>query len=288
MHNAAGEGRDLKKWTCPSCGRVRATAFCPGCGEEPLRPRDLSLRDMSGQFLRGFSSVDGRLMRSFRTLLTRPGELSLAHVAGRRRAFLGPLQLFLIANALFFAIQSLTHFNILSSTLDSHLHQQDWSPIAQSVVGHRLAAKGVSLAAFAPAFDRAAVLNAKALIILMALAFAPFLPAFFHGAHRRFGAHIVFALHLYTFILLLFCLSLLLAEAQLRMGGAGLASPAVDRTLTLFNLAASGLYLYVAIGAFYGSRGVARVLKAASLTLAVGGIVLGYRFVIFLVTIISV
>jgi len=267
---------------------VRATAFCPGCGEEPLRPRDLTVRDMSGQFLGAFSSVDGLLARSFRLLLTRPGELSLAHVAGRRRALLGPLQLFFIANALFFAVQSLTHFNIFSSTLDSHLHQQDWSPIAQALLDHRLAAKGVTLAAFAPAFDHAAVLNAKALIILMALAFVPFLPAVFFGAHRRLGAHIVFALHLYTFILLLFCLSLLLAEAQLRLGGAGLASPAVDLTLTLFNLGATALYLWFAIGAFYGARGPLRIAKMAGLAVAVGGITLGYRFAIFLVTLYSV
>ena len=243
---------------------------------------------MSGQFLRAFSSVDGRLMRSFRLLLTRPGELSAAHVAGRRRATLGPLQLFFIANALFFAIESLTHASIFSSTLDSHLHQQDWSPLAQTLVAARLAAKGVSLAAFAPVFDHAALLNAKALIILMALAFAPLLPAFFYGAHRRFGAHVVFALHLYTFILLLYCVSLLLAEAQLRMGGAGLASPAVDLTLTLLNLIACALYLWFAIGLFYESRGVARVAKAVGLAMAILGVLLGYRFVIFLVTLISV
>jgi hypothetical protein len=133
------------------------------------------------------------------------------------------------------------------------------------------------------------VLNAKALIILMALAFAPFLPAVFYGAHRRFGAHVVFALHLYAFILLLFCVSLLLAEIQQRMGGAGLASPAVDLALTLFNLGATGLYLWFAIGAFYGSRGVARLAKAAGLAVVVVvGITLGYRFAIFLVTLYSV
>ena len=164
------------------------------------------------------------------------------------------------------------------------MHQQDWSELAQSLVGHRLAAKGTTLAAYAPVFDRAALLNAKALIILMAIAFAPLLPVIFHGAHRRFGAHIVFALHFYAFILLLYCVSLLAAEAQLRLGGAGLASPAVDLALTLFNVGACGLYLWLATGVFYGARGVARAAKAAGLALAVLFILLGYRFAIFLVT----
>ena len=246
------------------------------------------MRDLSSQVLRQLSNLDARLGRTFRALLVTPGALSAAHVEGRRRAFLGPLQLFFLANAVFFAIQSFTHFNIFSSTLDSHLHQQDWSPIAQALVDRRLAAKGVTLAAFAPVFDHAAVLNAKALIILMALAFVPFLPAAFFGAHRRFGAHVVFALHLYAFMLLLYSFSLLLAEAQLRLGGAGLASPAVDLALTLFNLAVSAAYLWVAIGVFYGARCAARAVKAAGLAFLLLAIVLGYRFAIFLVTLISV
>jgi len=274
----------MKKWTCPSCGRTRATAFCPTCGEEPLRPRDLTVRDMSGQFLRQFSSIDARLARSFHALLVRPGALSTAHVAGQRRSYLGPLQIFFLANAIFFAVQSFTHFNIFSSTLDSHLHQQDWSPLAQFLLDRRLAAKGMTLAAFAPGFDQAAVLNAKALIILMALAFVPFLPIVFLGARRRFGAHVVFALHLYAFILLLYSLSLLLAEVQLRLGGAGLASPAVDLALTLLNLGICAAYLWVSIGAFYGSRGVARAAKALGLAFIIILVALAYRFAIFLIT----
>ena len=177
-HKAPGGGPRLRKWSCPSCGRIRATAFCPGCGEEPLRPRDLSLRgyDRPGSCARSAASTGGWRGASGRCSPA-PGALSEAHVAGRRRAFLGPLQIFFLANAIFFAVQSLTQFNIFSSTLNSHLNQQDWAPIAQSLVADRLAAKGTTLAAFAPGFDRAAILNAKALIILMALAFVPLLPA---------------------------------------------------------------------------------------------------------------
>jgi hypothetical protein len=52
----------------------------------------------------------------------------------------------------------------------------------------------------------------------------------------------------------------------------------------LFNLLACAAYLYPATGRFYGSRGLARVAKVALLTAAAGGIALGYRFAIFLIT----
>jgi len=147
-----------------------------------------------------------------------------------------------------------------------------------------LAARHETLAAFAPAFDRAALLNAKTLIILMALAFAPFLPLLYPRTRRAFGAHVVFALHLYAFILLLMCVSMLIAEADLLAGGGGLESGPVDMALSLFNLAACAVYLYPATGRFYGSRGAARFAKVAVLTIAVGAIALAYRFTIFVIT----
>jgi hypothetical protein len=274
----------VKKWTCPGCGRNRTSTYCPACGEEPLRDRDLSVADLAAQLGRTVSDLDGKLVRTLRALLTRPGSLSEAHVLGIRRPYVGPFKLFLLANALFFAIQSLTHINVLSSTLHSHLHEQDWSPTAQALVAARLEEKGRTLAAYAPTFDHAVLFNAKTLIILMALLFLPFLPVVFHRARRTVGAHFVFALHLYAFILVLMCVSLLIAEADLLAGGEGLASHSVDLALSLFNIACVAIYLYFSTGAFYGARGPVRVAGAAGLAFATGAILVLYRFLIFLVT----
>src|SRR5688572_12876664 len=96
-----------RTWTCPSCGRGRTGKFCPQCGEERLRPRDLTLGDLAVQFARNVSSIDGKLLRSFRSILTAPGALTAAHISGQRRPFLGPLALFFIANGAFVLLQSL-------------------------------------------------------------------------------------------------------------------------------------------------------------------------------------
>jgi hypothetical protein len=50
------------------------------------------------------------------------GVLTVAYVQGRRLPYIGPFQLFLLSNVLFFAMQSQTNTNIVSSPLDSHLH----------------------------------------------------------------------------------------------------------------------------------------------------------------------
>ena len=271
-------------WTCPSCGRRRRSRYCPDCGEERLRPKDLAFSDLLARFARKLSNVDGKLLRSARAILVAPGTLTASYIRGERRRFLGPLELFLVANALFFGVQSLTNTNTLSSTLDSHLHVQDWRDFAQSLVARRFGDNSQAVTAFASRFDRAAIFNAKALIILMALAFAPIAALLFRGAHRAAGAHIVFALHIYSFVLVVLCVALGIAEASLVMGGGGLASPAIDTWLSIANIMVCGSYLYLAISPAYSASGAARIISALILTVALALLFVGYRFAVFLIT----
>jgi hypothetical protein len=273
-----------RTWICPSCRRPRKTQFCSGCGEERLRARDLTVVDLTSQFAKNVSSIDGRLLKSLRSILTAPGQLTAAHVRGARRSYLGPLALFFVANAVFAVLQTLTGAHLLSSPLDSHLHGQDWSALARTLVAHRLEARHQSLSAYAATFDEAAVFNAKALLILMVLAFAPLPIALFRRAHRTVGVHVVFALHLYVFVLALLCVSLILLEIERRLGGQGLQSQAMDLALAVLNIIVCAFYIYAALGPVYGAKGPSRVAKAGVLAVAVGALFLGYRFAIFLIT----
>jgi len=258
--------------------------FCPQCGEERLRPDDLSLRDLVKQFARNTSSIDGKLVRSWLGLLTRPGQLTAAHISGERPRYINPLALFFIGNAVFVGAQSLTGMNILSSSLDSHLHSQDWSAFAQEIVQGRLAARHLPLEAYSPVFDRSALFNAKALIILMALAFAALPAIIFRSRHRPAGAHLVFALHLYAFVLVLLSAAVMLAQVDVLFGGGGLGSYVVDKVLTVFNLVACGGYIFLAIPKIYGTSGLVRLAASALFVSGLALLFIGYRFAIFLIT----
>ena len=274
-------------WTCPTCGGTVATPYCSACGEHPLLPRELTLRGLFAQLFQAFSSIDGRLVRSVRRLVCQPGALTVAYLRGRRKRYTGPFQLFLLANVLFFAMQSLTHTNIFSSPLDAHLHRQDWSSVARPLVQSRLETMRTTLDRYAPVFDQAVVVNAKSLIILMVVPFALLLPIVFHRSRRPFVAHVAFSLHLYAFLLLLFCASVTVAAVERWLGGDGLDSARIDHILSVINLSACATYLYLATGTVYGASGAPRLLKAMALALAVGCIVLGYRFALLLITLYS-
>lgn len=275
---------EIESWVCPTCNNEVLTPFCPTCGEGAPTVRDLTLHGLFSQFLHAFSTIDRRLLRSFRYLITQPGLLTVAYVQGQRVPYTGPFQIFLIANVLFFAMQYLTHTNIVSSTLDSHLYHQDWSALAQNLVANRLAAKPTTIELYTPVFNQAIVLYAKSLIILMVFPLAILLQILFYQNRQPFVAHVVFSLYFYTFLLLLFCLSLVAAEIDFILGGNGLNSAHVDNILSVFNLAASAVYLFMATGTVYGAKGKERIVKVILLTLTVGGILVGYRFLLFLIT----
>lgn len=296
QHNNPGETIHTSKvetvtitesWTCPTCNSTVSTIYCSACGERPLHAGDLTLRGLLDQLFQALSNIDGRLIRSFRCLLTCPGTLTVAYVRGQRMPYIGPFQLFIIANVLFFATQSLTNTNIFSSTLDSHLHGQDWSAVAQQLVSRRLETVQMTLDSYAPIFNRAVVLNAKSLIILMVLPFAILLPIMFHRNRQPFVVHVVFGVHFYAFLLLLFCTSLAVAAVDVWFGDSGLNSARMDKILTVINLGACATYLYKATGTVYGASGASRVIKVLALALAAAGIGLGYRFLLFLITLYS-
>lgn len=278
---------DAEPWSCPTCNCVVSTPFCPTCGERPLRARELTLRGLFDQLFQAFTNIDSRLIRSFRYLVSRPGFLTIAYLQGRRKPYIGPVPLFLIANVLFFATESLTGGKIFTTPLDSHLHTQPWSDFAPQLVAHRLQAMQTTLDLYAPVFNQAVALKARSLIIFMALSFA-FVPAIvFHRSRRPLVAHAVFALHLYAFLLLLFCVATAIPPVDVWFGGAGFASESLDHVIAIALVTASALYLYFATGTVYGARGVVRVLKTAALTAGVVIIVLGYRFVLLLITLYS-
>ncbi len=274
-------------WTCPSCNTGVVTPFCPACGEHPLRTRELTLRGLVEHLFESFTSIDSKLARSFRNLLTRPGALTVAYLQGRRKAFLGPVPVFLISNVVFFAVESLVGSKVFITPLDSHLHTQPWSVFAPQLVEGRLATLHSALDLYAPAFDQAIALKARSLIIFMALFFALVPMLVFVRSRRPLVAHAVFSLHFYSFLLLPLCVAAVIQAAAGRLGGLGLTYDALDHVLSISLLVASALYLHFAIGAVYASRGMARIAATLVLTVFVGAIVLAYRFALFLVTLYS-
>jgi hypothetical protein len=273
------------QWTCPSCQGTFATAYCSACGEKPIHRRDLTLRGLLLLTYHAFSPVDGRVMRTLRELLLRPGGLTRAFEIGLRKPYIGPFQIFLIMNLVFFAIQSFSEMKVFTNTLDVRLQDDElgsgWSA---ALVNERLAETGRTYDQYAPVFNQAVAVNAKSLIGLMVIPFAVEALLLLWRKARPLAVHVAFSLHFYAFFLVLLCIPLSVMIVEKMLGGSGRMSQPVDDALTVLLVISCFIYLFFAIGPAYGARGFSRAAHAVVLTALASANFLIYRIMLLPIT----
>ena len=116
---AAETGSDGSALTpCPNCGHERPGPFCAHCGQND-RNYARSLPLMLGEFIKETFEVDSRFLRTVKTMVLRPGELSAEFSRNRRASYSSPVRFYLFV--------SLAFFFVLSVTTDLSPPRQDWA-----------------------------------------------------------------------------------------------------------------------------------------------------------------
>lgn len=275
---------------CVSCDAPLTGRFCAVCGEEVREKTRYGLGVFLGRAVGHLLATDSRLLRSFRVLFTRPGALTEAYFRGRRRPYLEPMQVFLLANLVYFVLAGTLGVRSFNTSLGAHMVSSNFyhQPLAERWVNDRVTSRGVSLDAYREVFDRRVNTLAKTLILVMIPALALILQLL--ERRRFFVEHLVFSAHFYAALLLLFlafmALVLLLGSilpiAELPRGSFGRSfwrlftesAPAIP----------AAIYLGLASRRFYGGSLRRAVVTGLVLTAAVYQIVLLYRAGLFFVT----
>ena len=85
---------------CLSCGASFNGRYCSSCGERAVHPGDMRLGHLTHDFLHELTDLDGKIWRTIRALLFEPGRLTAEYWAGRRGPWVKPLRIYLIVTAL--------------------------------------------------------------------------------------------------------------------------------------------------------------------------------------------
>ncbi len=202
---------------CVSCNAPLSGPYCSRCGERVLEPEALTLRHFFAHtVVHELLHLDGKLWRTLRLLFMRPGQLSLEYAAGRRRPYVNPFRLLLIA-IVAYAVTTASGLNvtlnfgpvtmsIAPASVRRTLSVED--TIAQidryGLLQRQLAAKRERLASesarerFHARLEAFAEPVSFANVILLAGA----LHLCFHSQRRRFLEHVAFSMHVVSFVLL--------------------------------------------------------------------------------------
>lgn len=104
-------------FVCPNCGTETPGKFCFHCGQKRPVDADLSLRHAIEHVGEELLHVDSRIRTTVKLLFTRPSQLALDFLEGRRARHVHPMRLFLTFGAVFFLLQAST----MTTAFDSGL-----------------------------------------------------------------------------------------------------------------------------------------------------------------------
>lgn len=209
--------------TCRNCGATTSGNYCHMCGQE-TRLHSPSFSEFMHEFIGHYVALEGRLWGTITRLLFRPGLLTNEYLAGRRKRYVEPLRLYLSLSIIFFAVLKLSDAPIATTNTQSQpAHAQAPAPAEQRQP--KLAPpKGEDelfeqvLAREAPGIfqpfdrffkmkdaERDAVLEtgfykyAPYAIFLLMPVFALWLKLLYAGSGKKYGEHLLFALHTNAF-----------------------------------------------------------------------------------------
>jgi hypothetical protein len=190
---------------CPSCGAPRPRRHCPECGEARVEPDDLTVRAFVAHAFEQFTNIDGALWRTVRTLVRHPGQLTADWLAGRRRGTARPLQLFVLANVLFFVLLSATGGGF-RFRVEQYEHGKLGSVFltdttaVQAMVARKAAREGLTIGAYAVKFNAASSAQ-QSVWLLLAPTVAALLALLYARRRLPYVQHLVFAVHFLAFML---------------------------------------------------------------------------------------
>jgi len=268
---------------CRNCDASAPGAYCPSCGQE-TRDRLPTLREFMREAAGRYVALDGKLWKTVGALLFRPGFLTREYFAGRRRRYIRPARLFLIASLLLFAALRIATDLADIDVIDVEPSDKAKVPVERKAppaalefddafnfsvgdVQERMPALKKRVERFnrLPPGEKAAQLvngmlryGPYAMFALLP-AFAALLKLLYLGRRRRhpdrprfYGEHLVFAAHNHAFLFLLVVAAIAIPVAPLR-------------TL-LFVWAAA--YMVLSLRAVYGGSWVGILARSFAMLIA--------------------
>lgn len=190
---------------CLNCGHelIIRDGYCPACGQRALPGAERTFAHLARTSLYEATSLDGRLLRSLGLLFARPGFLSLEYQRGRRRRYLSPIGLFLLANLVFFIAPPITDLGV---SLEEQYRLQPYSWLIAPWIEAVLARSGLEFDELAAAYRLRVAELAKLTTIVHVPPLAAVLMLLTLDRRRYYADHVVLCLHFFALLMLYFSL----------------------------------------------------------------------------------
>ena len=270
---------------CLNCGEALAGPYCSRCGQK-VPTQDLKLRDFLHETTHELTDWDGKVPRTLKALLLRPGLLTADYLGGRRARWLPPLRLYLWCSVIFFlsgpAVEAITHRSIREGakiTIKNDDGTTRLTPEIRRQIANGLPGRVLGVERIERAATHSAELNQtiqaalpKAMFVLLPL-FALLTSIAWRRQGRGYPAHAYLALHLHS--------AWFVALAVVTIAAGFIESSGIQSFIAFAGFVYAVWYLLVALRMVFGESWPRTITKAALVAITYGPCWLAASLAIF-------
>lgn len=229
---------------CLNCDTRLHGTFCHSCGQKAASA-SVNVHDFVHEATHELLHLDGKILRTLKLLVTKPGQLTLEFLEGRRARYISPLRVYLTFSLIFFTLAA-----ILPRGLDGGMKVKGTTGLKGDTEFERRLGSGLNKAEKDTSLISNAVMKhlPKVMFGLMPV-FALITWLFYRKQQRFYIPHLYYSVHFHAFVFFVMAVYLLVSRV-------GVPKPAAAvLILTMFP------YHFLALRRVYGGTRARTLVK---------------------------
>jgi len=228
---------------CKNCSQQLTGRFCSNCGEKIYTDHDKRIGHFFEEGLHFITHFDGKFFTTLKTIITKPGQLSLDYCNGIRKKYFKPLSFFLVVVVLYLLFPKFQGLNMPFSTYVNKEYK--YAAYALPIAKNKIAVQKISGNELAEHYNARSEKFAKPFLLILLPLSAIVLWLLFLKRRKLFFDHFVLAVELNA---VLICIQFLIVPLLDTIATA-IYSPAAnffaDNDLSVFFITQTSLFLFI-------------------------------------------
>jgi len=149
---------------CQNCNHGFAGNYCNNCGQKVFTESDKRLRSIFDEVLHFLTHLEGSFLLTFKTVLLRPGRLTVDYCAGVRKRYYKPISFFLLLILIYLLFPVMEGLNM---RLEYYKGVEIFGDYITGQIADKQATMGISEAELGEIFKQKSEKTAKILLVLL-------------------------------------------------------------------------------------------------------------------------
>ena len=186
---------------CKNCGNQFADKYCSHCGQKAFENTDRRIIALFGEMFHFITHFEGSFWTSLKTMLLKPGQMSLDYCNGIRKKYFKPVSMFLFIVVLYLVFPGFSGLNV---SLNEYKQSFLASRVIQSQIEHKLDSGRLSEEQFSEKFSHVSEKVSKFMLFLLVIFAAALIRILFLRTKRYFYDDLILAAEINIFLILIF------------------------------------------------------------------------------------